>query len=135
MRALAQIKLMGEFALGIGDGGRVVLPSKVQALVAYLALREGSPVKREVIRELLWPERGDDQARHSLRQALFVLRRDGFGGQDAVQSRDNAISLLPRSVTCDVWELREMAHDDGGASWQVHCCTDFRRFVRNSTTS
>jgi two-component SAPR family response regulator len=87
MRALAQIKLMGEFALGIGDGGRVVLPSKVQALVAYLALREGSPVKREVIRELLWPERGDDQARHSLRQALFVLRRDGFGGQDAVQSR------------------------------------------------
>ena len=119
MLTLTKIKLMGEFALRIGDGDSVPLPSKVQALVAFLALQEGRPVKREVLRELLWPDRGEDQARHSVRQALFVLRRDGFGGRDAVRSSDNAISLILENAACDVWELREMAHADSGASWQA----------------
>jgi DNA-binding SARP family transcriptional activator/Tfp pilus assembly protein PilF len=118
MRALTQIKLLGEFALRIGGGGVAVLPSKVQALLAYLMLRDGSPVKREVVRELLWPERGEDQARHSLRQALFVLRRDGFGGREVIETRDSAISLLPEGAVCDVHELREMVHANSGASWQ-----------------
>ena len=65
MRPLIQIKLMGEFALRNGEA--VVLPTKVQALLAYLTLTDGHPVKREVIRELLWPDRGEEQARHSLR--------------------------------------------------------------------
>jgi DNA-binding SARP family transcriptional activator/Tfp pilus assembly protein PilF len=117
MRPLIQIKLMGEFALRNGEA--VVLPSKVQALLAYLTLTDGNPVKREVIRELLWPDRGEDQARHSLRQALFVLRRDGFGGRDVVQSRDNAISFYPGSATCDLHELREMIQPASGASWQA----------------
>lgn len=118
MRALTQIKLMGEFALRIGGGEVVVLPSKVQALLAWLTLHSGSPVKREAVRELLWQERGEDQSRHSLRQALFVLRRDWFGGREIVQSRDNAISLLPESAVCDVHELREMIQADAGASWR-----------------
>jgi DNA-binding SARP family transcriptional activator/tetratricopeptide (TPR) repeat protein len=118
MRALTQIKLLGEFALRIGGGGVAILPSKVQALLAYLVLNQGSPVKREVLRELLWPERGEDQARHSFRQALFVLRRDGFGGREVIESRDNAISLLPESAVSDVHELREMVQANSGASWR-----------------
>ncbi len=117
MRALIQIKLMGEFALR--DGRAVILPVKVQALLAWLMLTDGNPVKREVIRELLWPDRGDEQARHSLRQALFVLRRDGLGGRDIIQSRDNAISLDPESAACDVRELREMIQPGANASWQA----------------
>jgi len=117
MRPLIHIKLMGEFALRNCEA--VVLPSKVQALLAYLTLTGGRPVKREVIRELLWPDRGEDQARHSLRQALFVLRRDGFAGRDVVQSRDNAISLYPESATCDVQELREMLEPGSSGSWQA----------------
>ncbi len=119
MRALTHIKLMGEFGLRNASGGDVALPSKVQALVACLALREGTSIRREAAGELLWPDRGEEQVRHSLRQALFVLRRDGFGGQDAIQSRDNAIALLPESAACDVWELREMLPADSGASWQA----------------
>jgi DNA-binding SARP family transcriptional activator len=117
MRPLIHIKLMGEFALRNGEA--VVLPSKVQALLAYLTLTDGSPAKREVVRELLWPDRGEDQARHSLRQALFVLRRDGFAGRDVVQSRDNAVSLYPESATSDVHELREMIQAGSGATWQA----------------
>lgn len=117
MRSLIKIKLMGEFALRIGDGDAVALPTKVQALVACLVLH-GDPMKREVMRELLWPDRGEEQSAHSLRQALFVLRRDGFRGADIVRSRDNAISLRPRDIDCDVTELREMIQPDSGASWQ-----------------
>ena len=117
MRPLIHIKLMGEFALRSSEA--VVLPTKVQALLVYLTLTDGNPVKREVIRELLWPDRGEDQARHSLRQALFILRRDEFSGRDVVQSRDNAISLYPESATCDVQELREMIQPRSGASWQA----------------
>jgi DNA-binding SARP family transcriptional activator/TolB-like protein/Tfp pilus assembly protein PilF len=117
MRPLIQIKLLGEFALR--NGGAVVLPSKVQALLAWLTLTDGKPVKREVIRELLWPDRGEDPARHSLRQALFVLRRDGFGGREVVESRDNAISLQRDCTTCDVHELREMLQPGSDASWQA----------------
>jgi DNA-binding SARP family transcriptional activator len=118
MRALIQIKLMGEFSLRIGDREPAVLPSKVQALVAYLALQTGGAVKREFVRELLWPERGEEQARHSLRQALFVLRRDGFAGEDCLQSRDDAISLPPESAVCDVRQLRTLIADETNASWQ-----------------
>ena len=100
--ALDQIKLMGEFAIRIGDGEPVTLPPKVQALAAYLVLRGGGSVNREQVREMLWPDRGEEQARHSMRQALFVLRRDGFGSQDFVRSRDNALALLPQSAACDV---------------------------------
>lgn len=117
MRPLIQISLLGEFALRNGEA--VVLPSKVQALLAWLTLTSGKPVKREVIRELLWPDRGEDQARHSLRQALFVLRRDGFGGLDVVQSRDNAISLGLERITSDVQELRDLIQLGPGASWQA----------------
>jgi DNA-binding SARP family transcriptional activator/Tfp pilus assembly protein PilF len=116
MRALIQIKLMGEFALR--DGKAIILPAKVQALLAWLMLTDGNPVKREVIRELLWPDRGEDQARHSLRQALFVLRRDGFAGREVIQSRDNAISLDPEIAACDLHELREIIQPGSGASWQ-----------------
>jgi DNA-binding SARP family transcriptional activator/TolB-like protein len=119
MRASTRVQLIGEFVLRNGYGEPVALPSKVQALVAWLTLRAGNPVKREVACELLWPERGEDQARHSLRQALFVLRRDGFGGQEVIRSRDNAISLLPESATCDVHELREMISSGSTASWQA----------------
>jgi DNA-binding SARP family transcriptional activator len=119
MRALIQIKLMREFVLRIGDGEPVALPLKVQALAAYLALREGGAVNREQIRELLWPDRGEDQARHSLRQALFVLRRDGFGGQDAIRSRDNVIALPPENTACDVRELRALIAAGSNASWQA----------------
>ena len=82
-------------------------------------MRDGGPVNREQLRELLWPERGEDQARHSLRQALLVLRRDGFGGQDALVSRDGMLKLLAERVACDLWELRALIAADSNASWQA----------------
>jgi hypothetical protein len=58
-------------------GGRAVAVggARSQALVAYLALSPGRCAPRTELAALLWPDRGEEQARASLRQELSVLRR------------------------------------------------------------
>lgn len=48
---------------------------KVLALLAYLAIEDQQPHRRDVLAELLWPEQPERAARHSLSQALWSLRR------------------------------------------------------------
>jgi TolB-like protein/Tfp pilus assembly protein PilF len=58
------------------SGEELTIPSrKGQALIGVLALAGGHPVSRERITGLLWSERGEQQARSSLRQALTELRK------------------------------------------------------------
>lgn len=70
------IQVLGGFRLTVA--GRVVssLPRKAQALLAYLAVQDGRPATRDTVSDLLWTDRGAEQARHSLRQTLLVLRRE-----------------------------------------------------------
>lgn len=55
---------------------------KVAALLAYLALEAPIPQSRDRLAELFWPEQLHNEARHSLRQALFQLRQ-ALGEQGA----------------------------------------------------
>lgn len=71
-----------------------------EALLVYLAL-QARPVPREVLAELLWPERPGATARANLRSALHRLQR-AFGQHLAVSRA--AIGLAP-SVRCDVLEF------------------------------
>jgi predicted ATPase/DNA-binding SARP family transcriptional activator len=48
---------------------------KVAALLAYLVLEPAIPQSRDRLAELFWPEQLNNEARHSLRQALFQLRQ------------------------------------------------------------
>ena len=48
---------------------------KAQALLAYLALSAGRSHRRDKLAALLWGEMPDEQARNSLRHALYELRR------------------------------------------------------------
>jgi DNA-binding SARP family transcriptional activator/Tfp pilus assembly protein PilF len=118
MRDLPTIKLLGTFALLGRSDGVIALPLKTQALVALLALQKGRPVKREVISEWLWPDRGEKQARNSLKQALYVLRRDGFGEEDAVKAWDDTLALHPEDIACDVHELQALLKPETQAPWQ-----------------
>lgn len=71
-----QIRLLGRFVLQSQSGKKLTVPSrKGQALIAILAMSGGQPVSRERITGLLWSDRGEQQARSSLRQALTELRR------------------------------------------------------------
>jgi DNA-binding SARP family transcriptional activator len=72
---LLELRLLGQFDLKI-DGVRQEIASRpAQSLLAYLALNQGVPQRRERLAGLLWPDTLETSARSNLRQALWQLRR------------------------------------------------------------
>jgi DNA-binding SARP family transcriptional activator/Tfp pilus assembly protein PilF len=64
---------------------------KARALIAYLALAPDRCAGRERLMDLLWSDRGDDQARASLRQTLAELRGSSLGESLTISRRDVAL--------------------------------------------
>src|SRR5262245_55198800 len=56
-------------------GRTLTFSKKAQGLVAHLALTPGHTQTRAHLAGLLWGDRGEEQARNSLRQTLFEIRR------------------------------------------------------------
>src|SRR5581483_2126335 len=70
------LTLLGGFQARLASGRVLSLRTKkAQALLAYLAARPGRAHPRAKLAALLWGEAGDEQARSSLRQTLFALRK------------------------------------------------------------
>ena len=115
------LQLLGGFRARVGDGPPLGLPTKKsQALLAYLALPAGREHGREKLMALLWGDAGERQARHSLRQALFTLRRTIGTGAGEVLVEGDAIALNPRAVQVDVATLeRHVAEGSPGALARV----------------
>jgi DNA-binding SARP family transcriptional activator len=72
----SKLRTLGAFELSI-DGRAVARPStqKARALLAYLALRQGTAVARDEIVETFWPGAEPENARQSLKTALWSIRR------------------------------------------------------------
>jgi DNA-binding SARP family transcriptional activator len=71
-----QVTLLGGLEARLATGQPVTLSTrKAQALLAYLATRSGQPHARDKLTALLWADRGDAQARDSLRHTLVELRK------------------------------------------------------------
>ncbi len=98
---MLRLTLFGGFSAAGADGAEIPLKSqKARALLAYLALPPGKSRSREQIMALLWSERGEAQARASLRQVLTGLRKDlGAPAMTALNITDDAVSLDPDKVT------------------------------------
>jgi DNA-binding SARP family transcriptional activator/TolB-like protein/tetratricopeptide (TPR) repeat protein len=76
--AVYSLSLFGDPLLR-GPGGVVTGRAAYRrriALLSILALARGRPVGRERLIGLLWPEHPSDAARHTLSEALYVLRKD-----------------------------------------------------------
>jgi hypothetical protein len=71
----SEVRLLGALSLAIDGRELHQLPRKADALLALLALQPGRPMARETVADFLWTNRAPEQARHSLRQTLLVLRR------------------------------------------------------------
>ncbi|HEY2048664.1 MAG TPA: BTAD domain-containing putative transcriptional regulator [Caulobacteraceae bacterium] len=104
----AHLRLLGDFALVAADGRSVPITNRrARALLAYLALEPEHAAPRERIAGLLWSDRGDPQARASLRQCLLELRATtadyGLSLTDVTRDR---IALECRSVGSDVADLK-----------------------------
>ena len=73
------LKFFGDVTLQRGSSPDVALPRKTQWLLAFLASSARDGHIRDKLAGLLWAERGDEQARHSLRQCLFTLAKPTKG--------------------------------------------------------
>lgn len=71
-----QVKLLGGLEVSAEAGRILQLPTrKASFLLARLAMQPGKALAREQLTGLLWSDRGEEQARASLRQAIYSLRR------------------------------------------------------------
>jgi tetratricopeptide (TPR) repeat protein len=103
------IRCWGDFAIEDGATGADLRPRgrKARALLAYLVLHPGKAVSRERLAGLLWGDRGEDQARGSLRQTLFELRDLANGGGVMLVDRET-VALVPDSVVTDIEAMRAL---------------------------
>lgn len=106
-----RLVLLGGFSLQMGDGAELALPTrKDRLLLAYLALSAGRPQSRERLAGLLWGDRGDIQARDSLRQSLAALRQ-AFrpAGLDPLQTDRESVVFEPPGIEIDAVEFAALA--------------------------
>ena len=82
---------------------------KAQGLLAILALAPGMAASRDRLAGLLWSDRGDEQARNSLRQALVALKKDfGEAGLDIVEAEREQVRLVGERVAVDATEMARL---------------------------
>jgi TolB-like protein/Tfp pilus assembly protein PilF len=109
--AIAELKLLGVFELKLSDGRPAELPGqKDRALLAILALAQGAPQSRDKLVGLLWSDRGDPQARDSLKHALNRVRQSlGETLADALVADRQSIRLDLARVAVDAVQLEQLA--------------------------
>src|SRR5215472_18830975 len=74
--AVAELTLFGGFGVRAPNEAAInLLGQKERALLAFLALSPGTTHSRDKLASLLWSDRGDPQARDSLKHALTRLRQ------------------------------------------------------------
>ncbi|MEX0810057.1 MAG: BTAD domain-containing putative transcriptional regulator [Dongiaceae bacterium] len=105
------LTLLGEPQLADADGADIPVPSrKSLALLAYLAASRGQSASREKLMGLLWGDRFDQQARQSLRQTLYSLRKLlGPPGEDAIGVAGDNVALNTAAICTDLAEFERLA--------------------------
>ncbi|GAA4739885.1 hypothetical protein GCM10023264_01060 [Sphingomonas daechungensis] len=101
----AAMTLLGPLRL-MDQAGNDLTPKarKTRAVLAIVALSRG-PVPRFRLAELLWGDRGEEQAKASLRQSLYELRELATAGILTV-SRES-VALGPKRLSNDVSSFEE----------------------------
>jgi TolB-like protein/DNA-binding SARP family transcriptional activator len=112
--ATLNIDVLGGFASHVGTGDALEIKGrKTRALVAYLALKPGRACPREELVGLLWGDRGEEQARSSLRQSLSELRKAlGETGDNVLIAGHDTVALDAKGVEVDAVTFERLA-DDG----------------------
>jgi len=105
------LRLLGGLDLVGPDGARPSIASQPKrvALLAFLAAGpEGRFRRRDSLTGIFWPDAEPDSARHSLRQALYVLRREV--GSGTIRTRgDGEVGIDPDLLTCDAARFESLA--------------------------
>ncbi|HEY0650009.1 BTAD domain-containing putative transcriptional regulator [Phenylobacterium sp.] len=111
-----RLVLLGRFGLAAEDRQPIAIASRrARALLGFLCFAGPAGATREQLSGLLWSDRGEPQARASLRQCLLELRNLlESHGLDLLDVGRESISLKRDKVSDDVAELlAALAGDDG----------------------
>jgi TolB-like protein/DNA-binding SARP family transcriptional activator/Flp pilus assembly protein TadD len=105
------ITLLNGFHVVVPSGKTIeIAAKKTRALLAYLAVPAGKPHTRDELADLLWSDRGDQQARASLRQALGELRKSFEALEHSpLAFEHDKVALDPGLVEVDVAMLENLA--------------------------
>jgi DNA-binding SARP family transcriptional activator/Tfp pilus assembly protein PilF/TolB-like protein len=76
------------------------------ALLAYLTLAGRTPVRRDALLALFWPELGEEEGRRALRQALHYLRR--VIGDDVFATSGDELGLREGGLDCDALTFEQL---------------------------
>ena len=101
--AILKLQLLGGFR-ALNEAGQEIAVSarKGRALLAALAVSPSGSASREKLAALLWSDRGEEQARSSLRQTLTVLRKElGATGANLLLADDQRVELARGSMEID----------------------------------
>jgi DNA-binding SARP family transcriptional activator len=104
------LTLLGGFQARCGEAPPLSLSTrKAHALLTYLALPPGQAHPRDQLAALLWGELPEAEARASLRQALFTLRKALPAEPPPILLVDSAIvALEPTAVEVDVARFEQL---------------------------
>jgi TolB-like protein len=106
-----QLILLGQFECLLSSGQRISLSMrKAEVLLAYLALAPGIRHPRERLINLLWSDRGEEQARNSLRQCLSAIKKSLGDSADLILLVDRTtVTLKLDLVDIDALEFEGLA--------------------------
>jgi len=114
---MLRMRLLGSFDVFLDAAPLGPIGSKPQALLAFLAINQGRPVAREELAGLLWGERSEGLARHSLNQALTSIRAAlAPAAAQMLRSGAEAIQLVDDRLDLDVASFERAARDAARAS-------------------
>ena len=108
-----QLLLLGHFEFLLPSGERISLSMrKAEVLLAYLALAPGIRHPRERLINLLWSDRGEEQARNSLRQCLSAIKKSlGDVADLVIQVDRTSVCLKPEMIDIDAHQFERLATD------------------------
>ena len=108
-----KLKLLGQMECRLPSGAPLSLSTrKSEILLAYLALVPGIRHPRDRLVNLLWSDRGEDQARNSLRQSLSSIKKAcKIEVPDLLQIERTTVRLVTDQVQVDAHEFEQLVDD------------------------
>jgi DNA-binding SARP family transcriptional activator len=104
------VRLLGPLSVMV-DGQPLTqfYSDKVRALLAYLAVENGRPHRREALAGLLWPDYPESSARASLSQALFAMRKAcSMGLPDGSPESSPRLTITRDTIQLDLAETGQV---------------------------
>ena len=122
---MIELRTLGAFDLRDSADGRslqsVLSQPKRAAFLAYLALAgSGRFHRRDTLLGVFWGDAPEKHARHSLSQAIYLLRRS-LGADSIVTRGEEEVALSGAHVACDAVEFeRRIADGDDAAALELY---------------